>query len=207
MVLSENGAPNPWVYHSFRCYLMAIWESTPFSNKFKSQNWFMARYGKIYRTPLYLAGKTHGFLQSKNLQAFTQHEMVMRYGRVDIVINNAGILRDVSFKRMSEKDRPSCGWMQSWMMVGFFRGEFRTSDLLSKMSNLWDLFCAMVKLIGLFLLSHISHWGMVIAFWLGFIYWSSGLGSSVPGFAGPVPALPGHRVEKTCFGKSDHLWM
>eukprot|EP00435_Cladocopium_sp_Y103_P074125 s153_g46.t3 len=29
------------------------------------------------------------------------------YGRVDIVINNAGILRDVSFKRMSEKDRPS----------------------------------------------------------------------------------------------------
>lgn len=26
------------------------------------------------------------------------------YGRVDIVINNAGILRDVSFKRMSEKD-------------------------------------------------------------------------------------------------------
>ena len=26
-----------------------------------------------------------------------------RYGRVDILINNAGILRDVSFKRMSEK--------------------------------------------------------------------------------------------------------
>eukprot|EP00913_Durusdinium_trenchii_P018582 g17461.t1 len=26
------------------------------------------------------------------------------YGNVDIVINNAGILRDVSFKRMSEKD-------------------------------------------------------------------------------------------------------
>jgi len=33
----------------------------------------------------------------------------MRYGRVDIVVNNAGILRDVSFKRMSEKDPGSAG--------------------------------------------------------------------------------------------------
>jgi len=29
---------------------------------------------------------------------------ITTYGRIDIVINNAGILRDVSFKRMSEKD-------------------------------------------------------------------------------------------------------
>jgi len=29
---------------------------------------------------------------------------ISTYGRVDIVVNNAGILRDVSFKRMSEKD-------------------------------------------------------------------------------------------------------
>ena len=196
--------------YGFITVVAAIW--WPFANLRHSQTNSNPRIGLWQdlwdiRTPLYLAGKTHGFLQSKKLQAFTQHEMVMRYGRVDIVINNAGILRDVSFKRMSEKDRPSCGWMQSWMMLGFFRGEFRTSDLLSKMSNLWDLFCAMVKLIRLFLLSHISHLGMVIAFWLGFIYWSSGLGSSVPGFAGPVPALPGYGVEKICFGKSDHLWM
>lgn len=26
------------------------------------------------------------------------------YGRVDVVINNAGILRDVSFQKMSEQD-------------------------------------------------------------------------------------------------------
>merc|ERR1719296_333335 len=29
---------------------------------------------------------------------------VKSFGRIDIVINNAGILRDVSFKRMSEQD-------------------------------------------------------------------------------------------------------